>query len=48
MLASVGLDNSIWIWDGYTFGKLEIILQSKLISQIVYTVSHSTRDLSRE
>lgn len=22
MLASVGLDNSIWIWDGYTFGKL--------------------------
>lgn len=21
MLASVGLDNSIWIWDGYTFGQ---------------------------
>jgi protein HIRA/HIR1 len=25
MLASVGLDNSIWIWDGYTFGKLMIV-----------------------
>lgn len=25
MLASVGLDNSIWIWDGYTFGERRLV-----------------------
>jgi protein HIRA/HIR1 len=33
MLASVGLDNSIWIWDGYTFGKLDLPCPSKLAHQ---------------
>lgn len=51
LLASVGLDNIVWIWDGRNFGKLFVALISnadKLIFQSVCVSWISIKDTSKE